>query len=302
VICFSLRPRMPFRLDATAWALRRRAMNAVDVWNGETYRRVLAVGDKPVLVAVTQNAMILDVTVAGENLFPAVEQVVTVALKRLLGIDVDLSEFYEFASRHARLDQLVERFRGLKPPRFATVFECLANGITCQQLSLTVGIVFLNRLSEHCGLKFSQGMHAFPRPEDLAHLQPADLRPLGYSGNKARSMIGVARAIVEGQLDLEELTQLDNAECFERLVAIPGVGRWTAEYVLLRGLGRTNIFPGDDVGARNNLERWLRLRRKLDYERVQQVLRKWKGYGGLIFLHLLLKSLDEAGCLDQNDP
>ena len=78
-----------------------------------------------------------------------------------------------------------------------------------------------------------------------------------------------------------------------------GVGRWTAEYVLLRGLGRTNIFPGDDVGARNNLERWLRLRRKLDYERVQQVLKKWKGYGGLIFLHLLLKSLDESGCLDQ---
>ncbi|MDQ2945766.1 MAG: DNA-3-methyladenine glycosylase 2 family protein [Acidobacteriota bacterium] len=291
---------MPFRLDVTAWALRRRSMNAVDAWDGETYRRVLAVGGKPVLVAVTQHAMILDVTVVGETLSPAVEQVVTVALKRLLGIDVDLSEFYEFASRHARLEQLVERFRGLKPPRFATVFECLVNGITCQQLSLTVGIVFLNRLSERCGLKFGPGMHAFPRPEDLAHLEPVDLRPLGYSGNKARSMIGVAHAIVEGQLDLEELTQLDNKECLERLVAIPGIGRWTAEYVLLRGLGRIDIFPGDDVGARNNLERWLHLRKKLDYERVRRVLRKWEKYSGLIFLHLLLKSLDETGCLDRN--
>jgi len=202
MICFPLSPQMPFRLDLTVWALRRRTMNAVDVWNGVTYRRVLAVGDKPVLVSVTQNALILDVTVAGENLSPAVEQVVTVTLTRLLGIDVDLSEFYEFASRHARLAQLVERFRGLKPPRFATVFECLVNGITCQQLSLTVGIVFLNRLSERFGLKFSPDVHAFPRPEDLAHLQPADLRPLGYSGNKARSMIGVALAIVEGRLDL----------------------------------------------------------------------------------------------------
>jgi len=166
---------MPFRLDATAWALRRRAMNAVDVWNGETYRRVLAVGDKPVLVAVTQNAMILDVTVAGDNLSPAVEPVVTVALKRLLGIDVDLSEFYEFASRHARLAQLVERFRGLRPPRFTSVFECLVNGITCQQLSLTVGIVFLNRLSERCGLKFGQGMHAFPSSGRFG--PPAACRP-----------------------------------------------------------------------------------------------------------------------------
>ena len=140
-----------------------------------TYCRVLAVGDKPVLVAVTQNAMILDVTVAGDNLSPAVEPVVTVALKRLLGIDVDLSEFYEFASRHARLAQLVERFRGLRPPRFTSVFECLVNGITCQQLSLTVGIVFLNRLSERCGLKFGQGMHAFPSSGRFG--PPAACRP-----------------------------------------------------------------------------------------------------------------------------
>ena len=107
-------------------------------------------------------------------------------------------------------------------------------------------------------------------------------------------MIETAGSIVEGRLDLNELEQLDNQECFERLVSLRGIGRWTAEYVLLRGLGRTNVFPGDDVGARNNLERWLHLRKKLDYERVQRVLHKWKDYGGLIFLHLLLKSLDEA--------
>jgi DNA-3-methyladenine glycosylase II len=81
------------------------------------------------------------------------------------------------------------------------------------------------------------------------------------------------------------------------LIALRGVGRWTAEYVLLRGLGRINVFPGDDVGARNSLERWLHIRNKLDYERTQKVLSKWRGYGGLIFLHLLLKSLDEAGDL-----
>lgn len=298
LIRFFLRPVMPFRLDATVWALRRRSGNAVDLWNDETYRRVLAVDDKPVLVAVTQRGTTLDVTVTGEDLSPAVKQATTIALERLLGIKVDLSRFYEFAAGHPRLDELAERFRGLKPPRFANVFEGVVNGITCQQLSLTVGIVFLNRLAERCGLSFGRSLYAFPRPEDLAELQPADLRALGYSGSKARAAIEVAQAVVEGRLDLEEFTRLDNNECFERLVAIRGVGRWTAEYVLLRGLGRTDVFPGDDVGARNNLERWLRLRKKLDYERVQRVLSKWKGYGGLIFLHLLLKSLNEAGYLD----
>jgi DNA-3-methyladenine glycosylase II len=190
------------------------------------------------------------------------------------------------------------QFRGLKAPRFASVFEGVVNGISCQQLSLTVGIIILNRLAERCGLSSGPAMHAFPRPEDVARLNESDLRMLGYSGNKARALIELSGSIVEGRLDLRELERLDNQECFERLVALRGVGRWTAEYVLLRGFGRTDVFPGDDVGARKNLERWLRLRKKLDYDRVQRVLSKWKGYGGLIFLHLLLKSLDEGGYLD----
>jgi DNA-3-methyladenine glycosylase II len=296
-IRFSLRPVMPFRLDLTVWALRRRSGNRVDVWQDETYRRVLAINDQAVLVEVTQKTARLDVIITGTNLDTTVKRETTIALERLLGLRVDLSDFYRFASRHPPLNKLAERFRGLKPPRFANVFEAVVNGITCQQLSLTVGIIFLNRLAERCGLPLGPGMYAFPRPEDLANLNPADLRPLGYSGSKALALIELSQSIVRGRLDLEELTQLDNQECLERLVAIRGVGRWTAEYVLLRGLGRTDVFPGDDVGARNNLERWLRLRKKLDYDRVQHVLSKWTGYGGLIFLHLLLKSLDDEGLL-----
>jgi DNA-3-methyladenine glycosylase II len=295
---FSLHPLMPFRLDTTVWALRRRSVNAVDLWSGEMYRRVLNVESTPVLVGVTQRAAVLDVTLTGETLSPAIQHSVTRILERLLGINVDLSEFHAFAARYPRLNQLAAPFIGFKPPRFATVFEGLVNGITCQQLSLGAGIVFLNRLAERYGREFSPGLNAFPCPQDLAQLHPSNLRPLGYSSNKARSIIGIARASVEGDLDLEGLEQLDDQECFERLVAMYGVGRWTAEYVLLRGWGRTNVFPGDDVGARNNLERWLRLRTKLDYDRVEHVLHKWKDYGGLIFFLLLLKNLDEAGSLD----
>jgi DNA-3-methyladenine glycosylase II len=297
-IRFSLRPVMPFRLDLTVWALRRRFGNTVDVWRDETYRRVLAINDQAVLAEVTQKQARLDITITGTNLDTSVKQKTKIALERLLGLRVDLSDFYRFASGHPPLNKLAQRFRGFKPPRFADVFEGVVNGITCQQLSLAVGIIFVNRLAERCGLPFGPGMYAFPRPEDLAHLNPADLRPLGYSGSKARALIELSRSIVERELDLRELERLDNQECLERLVAIRGVGCWTAEYVLLRGLGRTDVFPGDDVGARNNLERWLRLRKKLDYDRVKRVLSKWKGYGGLIFLHLLLKSLDDEGSLD----
>jgi len=79
------------------------------------------------------------------------------------------------------------------------------------------------------------------------------------------------------------------------LLQLRGVGRWTAEYVLLRGLGRWHIFPGDDVGARNNLTRWLGLSEDLNYEGVRRVLFRWRKFGGLIYFHLLLNQLAEKG-------
>lgn len=65
------------------------------------------------------------------------------------------------------------------------------------------------------------------------------------------------------------------------------MGRWTAEYVLLRGFGRTHVFPGDDIGARNNLARGLKLRTVLDYERVKRIVVKWKGVPSLGLLALV---------------
>jgi DNA-3-methyladenine glycosylase II len=84
-----------------------------------------------------------------------------------------------------------------------------------------------------------------------------------------------------------------------RLCELSGVGRWTAEYVLLRGLGRTHVFPGDDVGARNNLQRWLRLTAPLDYQGVDRVTSRWAGYAGLLYFQLLLDRLAAAGHLGE---
>jgi DNA-3-methyladenine glycosylase II len=188
----------------------------------------------------------------------------------------------------------------MKPPRFASVFESVVNAIACQQVTLTLGIRLLNQLAVKFGPTLQEGddaAHAFPRPDDLAGLRPEELRRLGFSRQKGRAMIELARSITEGDFDLEELTELPDAEAVKRLCGLRGVGRWSAEYILLRGLGRTNIFPGDDVGARNNLQRWLHLTGPLDYERVQRTLARWQRFGGLIYFHLLLDRLAEVGYL-----
>ncbi|MBO0724060.1 MAG: hypothetical protein J2P52_00545 [Blastocatellia bacterium] len=117
---FSLEPAPPFRLDLTVWALRRRPDNEVDDWDGEIYRRALALDGKVVEVAVAQtglpDAPRLEVMTSGARLSPRVKSAVTEALDRLLGLKMDLSGFYRLAAGDRRLRPLAERFRGLKPP------------------------------------------------------------------------------------------------------------------------------------------------------------------------------------------
>src|SRR5512146_177316 len=296
-IDFSLHPVPPFRLDLTAWALRRRPHNVVDHWEEGAYRRTLLLGTLPVHVVVRQDSTALTITVRGLRLPSTAQADVTVALNRLLGLQIDLRQFYELASQESRLHRLVRSFLGLKPPRFPNLFEALVNAISCQQLSLTVGITLLNRLTERYGLGRSGGGRAFPRPEDLAKVDSRALRVLGYSRSKGQAITEAAQAVIAGVLDPDTLATMDDAEVVTRLTELRGVGRWTAEYTLLRGLGRIHQFPGDDIGARTSLQRWLQLKQPPDYDHVRKVLRKWRPYGGLIYFHLLLDALDRRGYL-----
>jgi DNA-3-methyladenine glycosylase II len=256
----------------------------------------------PVEVAVTQptpsETARLRVAVAGQPASAAVRVAVTTGLERLLGLRIDMTVFTQFASHHRRLSSLAKGFRGMKPPRFATVFESAINAIACQQMTLTLGIHLLNRLTVAYGApvgKRDEAVHAFPRPMDLAGLIPANLRKFGFSLQKSRAIIELARSIADGHLDLESFASFSDDEAVVRLCELRGLGRWSAEYVLLRGLGRTHVFPGDDVGARKNLQRWLQLAKPLDYEGVRRVASQWDRYAGLVYFHLLLDRLAEAG-------
>jgi DNA-3-methyladenine glycosylase II len=297
---FFLKPVATFRLDLTAWTLRRRADNVVDRWDGETYRRVVVLRGVPVELQARQMAppgsARLEITLAGAPMTPELRVEATAALERLLGIRIDLGDFYRLAERDAKLGPLVERFRGMKPPRLGSVFETLANAIACQQVTLTLGIRVLNRLAEKYGPSVGEAC-GFPGPEELAEKRPEALRQLGFSYPKADYLTGIAREVTEGRLDLKGLAKQDDAAAVERLREMRGVGRWTAEYVLLRGLGRLNVFPGDDVGAWNNLKRWLHLRKPLDYAGVRRIVSRWQPYAGLVYFHLLLDRLDQAGYL-----
>jgi DNA-3-methyladenine glycosylase II len=239
----------------------------------------------------------LAVTVSGD-LRAQTRSTVAQLLIRMLGLRTDLQPFYAIAASDRRLAPLVQRFRGLKPPRFPSIFEALVNAIACQQLSLTVGIELLNRIATKCGASISidgTEQHAFPRAEDLLQLRALTFRRLGFSYSKAHFLLALSRGILGGDFNLEQIAPLANESAVQRLQTLHGVGRWTAEYVLLRGLGRIDTFPGDDVGARNRLARWLGRDGPLDYEGVKRAVRRWQPYAGMAYFHLLLAGLAESG-------
>ena len=301
-LTFSLDPLPPFRLDLTAWALRRRPVNAIDSWDGEAYSRVLVIDGRPVLTRVMQfrglRSPRLQIEAVADRLPFNAEQQIAGALEKLLGLHVNMKPFYRFAKTVPRLNALSQRFMGLKPPRFPSVFEGIVNGIACQQLSLHVGLTLLNRLSARAGLRFTTATDtrfAFPTAQNLNQVPLRSFRQLGFSTSKGLAVKDLSSTTLHGAFDPEGLTRLGNEQAVNRLLKLRGVGRWTAEYVLLRGLGRTDLFPGDDVGARNNLRRWLKIKSALNYEAVNQTIAGWRPYSGLLYFHLLLDGLTESG-------
>ncbi len=304
-VVFTLEPVPPFRLDFTVWLLRRRPNNALDLWQEGVYRRLVVLDETVFGVTVRQigstEAPRLEVEALGDGPEAELQPAAAMAIERLLGTRVDLTDFYRVAAEDPGLERLAWRFGGAKPPRYPSAFEALVNGIACQQITLTLGLSILNRLAESFGPTESLAglpLIGLPGPAAVARLDPEALRGLGFSGQKARSLVEASQRVATGELALEGLAELDDESAVARLRELRGVGQWTADYVLLRGFGRAGIFPGGDVGGRNGLQRWLGLSDKLGEAGVRELTARWQPYAGLVYFHLLLQGAAEKGWLE----
>jgi DNA-3-methyladenine glycosylase II len=301
-LTLTLKPRPPFRLDLTVWALRRRAHNAVDRFDDGVWRRVLVIGRSPVTIAVTQtrhgSRPEIEVKIAAARPQAVKDQVAGI-VTTMLGLDRDLSDFYLLARRDARLKQLADRLRGMKPVRYATVFEAFANAVACQLVSLSAGMHVLNRMTEAFGVRGARPtIRSFPPAQSIVRSNPDKLRALGFSRQKGEYLIGLAKMAIDPMdRDFASIEPLGDDDAIARLSKIRGVGRWTAEYVMLRGFGRIDIFPGDDVGGRKKLFEWFGASSDPTYDGVAAMLERWRPYGGLIYLHLIVNAVVDAGLI-----
>jgi AraC family transcriptional regulator of adaptative response / DNA-3-methyladenine glycosylase II len=146
-----------------------------------------------------------------------------------------------------------------------------------QQVSLAAGRTLVTRLVERAGTRLARPMDGltrlFPSAEALAR---ADLRGLGLVPARARTLATLARAVVDGRLVLDAPAD----EVRAALLALPGVGEWTAEYVALRALGEPDAFPAGDLVLRRVAGEGRALTPRALAERAE-AWRPWRGYAAV---------------------
>ena len=150
-------------------------------------------------------------------------------------------------------------------------FEALCMSIASQQLSVKAAATIFGRF---CDLFPSRK----PTPQRVMTLSDDQIRAVGYSRPKVSFLKDLAARVLDGQLDLKGLKKHPDDEVMRQLVAVKGIGRWTAEIFLMFRLGRPDIFPADDLGLMNAVHRAYRLRKRPDAKRLRKISEAWSPY------------------------
>lgn len=220
----------PYRLDLTVSVLRRLSTNSVDVLTAEGhYLRALCSASGPVIVRVAQTGPeMLTVTIDGKAFD---HERILALVGRMLGADRDLTDFGRAAATLPWLSPLALRMRGVKPPRYASLWEAFVNVIAFQQLSLQSATAIVRRLILAFGRSMqSDGvlLRTFPNAEDVVAAKESKLRATGLSAGKAATLRNAGERLASGALSEDILEVRSSVEAAELLQQIKGIGPWTA--------------------------------------------------------------------------
>ena len=219
---------------------------------------------------------------------PHPEDVASMA-SRLVNANLDLRPFYDLAAGHPLMGPLTRELRGLKAFRPSTLFEMLVIAVIEQQISLIAAYRIRERLVQRFGDAVN-GLTAFPTPASLAEASLETLMECGVSRRKAEYIGGLAELLETGAVDIESLARLSDDDVREAVTAIRGFGRWSADYLLVRGLGRADVAPADDLGIQTLLGKIFGGGRRLTPDEVRLALEPFAPFRGLTVFYVLAGS------------
>ena len=286
-------PERPYALALTA-ARYARFPEVVDRFDGSAYRRFLPVGRSGALLTVRQEGVPSRAALAWSLEGPAARSPEAAALaRRIIGVALGAAQpvrpFYRALRDDPVIGTAIRDFPGLRGAGVPSLWEALVTAILAQQVNLRFAYDIRRELAETFGRRKRFGgatWLAFPEPRAFAGETRRSMRRFRLSDSKARAILGLAEAFASGALVEADVAALDDEAAIERLTSFRGVGRWTAEIGLLRGLGRADVFPAADLGVVKYLAQELLGRRLRAKEAdMRRWAGRWKPWRGLALVY-----------------
>jgi len=279
-VVLRLRYRPPFAAEALLAFLGARAIPGVEAVEGGIYRRTLALPRTRGIVSLEPqpkaDTVILRLRFDDLTDLPLLVQ----RSRQLFDLDADPAAIGSLLGADPLLGPLVATQPGLRIPGCMDGFEMAARAILGQQISVAGARTLLAGLVQRLGepLATPQGAltHWFPTAQAVAD---GDLQGLGLPRARLASLQALAHAVCAGDLLLDHTA--DRAATSARLLALPGIGPWTASYIALRALGDPDAFPAADLALRHALERLGRAGDAKSNTALAEAWRPWRGYATL---------------------
>jgi DNA-3-methyladenine glycosylase II len=253
------------------------------------YRRALRLAGQDILLVVrslgtTEQPRLLFQVCGDHEVDDDVLKVAITTVRRTFSLDADVGEFLALAERDPIFGTLITCLHGIRPILIPDPFEALIWAVIGQQINVTFARKLKLALVELCGRHLSlpdEGDYLLsPEPHVIAALDSEQLRARQYSRQKASYVLELSRAVADGELDLSLIACLPYEEAIAAITRFRGAGRWTAEYVLMRGLGMRDSIPAGDLGLRAVIGRWYGLDRHASESEVRTLAERWAGWRG----------------------
>lgn len=291
---FTLAATPPYDFNLTAaYAVHFRSHHGADIFDGHFFRRLLDLKGHLCLVSVrslgTLDSPRLELEVAGAALDEAIVAEARRQVAWILGTDEDLTRFYRMAVQDPALAPLVRGLMGLHVPHTVSVYEALVLAILGQQVNSHVAHMLRNLLIKTYGPSTEVSgvtYHAFPQSEVLVTAGVEGLRAIKFSTKKSQYLVDIAAGVASGELNLEGLRGQPDKEVIRALTSLRGVGLWTAHWLLILALGRSDGFPDDDLALQRILGVLVNEGTPLRSEQALEYSRRWLPFRSYVTTYL----------------
>jgi AraC family transcriptional regulator of adaptative response / DNA-3-methyladenine glycosylase II len=264
--------------------------------SGQSFALGLWIGGVPAVLRVEMAPGEARARLEGRRLPSDAEEKARDYLRRLLGLHIDPEPFERQVQASPRLAPLVAGRLGLRIPQTPDLFDGLTWVIVGQQITLAFAYTLRRRLAERTGTPVSRGIGGLlapPTAEAVANLDIEELTRVQFSRRKAEYLIGAARRIVSGELDLERLAAGTPEEAEAGLLAVRGLGPWSAHYLMMRAFGFEDCVPVGDAGLVKGLARFFNLPERPGAAETLELMQPFAPYRSWATFHFWQSLKDE---------